>query len=102
MLENLSKSGKRLPNTSHAATRTSFCKKVWGGTDVASERRAAVCMTRSFVSVSVMMETSAGSLYFVGYEKLRSNGSLKRETRAPADHIGDRAVTLLRPQRCFP
>jgi hypothetical protein len=37
-----------------------------------------------------MMETSAGSLYFVGCENVRSNGSLKRETRAPGDHIGDR------------
>src|ERR1700721_2591489 len=37
MLAKRSKSGKRLPKMSHAAANTSFCKKICGETDVASE-----------------------------------------------------------------
>jgi hypothetical protein len=44
MLENLSNSGNRVPSLSQAAARTSFCKSVCGGTEVASETRAAVGM----------------------------------------------------------
>src|ERR1700755_3107100 len=47
MLENLSNSGKRDPNTFQAAASTSFCKKTCGGTDVARETRAALGIAKS-------------------------------------------------------
>jgi len=62
MPENLSKSGKRLPSTSQAATNTSFCKNVWGGTDVASETRAAVGIAR-FLLLFRYRETSTKRVY---------------------------------------
>jgi hypothetical protein len=41
MLDNVSNCGRRDPNTSQAAARTSFCKSTLGGTDVASDTSAA-------------------------------------------------------------
>src|SRR5580698_5823967 len=41
MLDNVSNCGSREPNTCHAAARTSFCKNTWGGSDVASDTKAA-------------------------------------------------------------
>src|ERR1700733_12976671 len=57
-------SGKRLPKMPHAAFITSFCKKEWGGTAVARERRAAGGINRSSVLFSVMMGTATRTVYF--------------------------------------
>jgi hypothetical protein len=52
MLENRSNSGKRVPNPSQAAARTSFCKNTFGGTDVARETRAAVGIARTLLPLA--------------------------------------------------
>src|SRR6185437_5841479 len=41
MLDRVSNCGSREPNTSHAAARTSFCNSTWGGSEVASDTKAA-------------------------------------------------------------
>src|SRR6202140_1055143 len=88
MLENLSNSGKRLPNPSHAAARTSFCKNTCGGTDVARETRAAVGIARTLsCRVSYIREHQPGSFISMAGEKHRPNGSLKWETCAPHSRL---------------
>jgi hypothetical protein len=47
---------------------TSFWRKVWGGTAVARERRAAGGMYRFSVSLSVIMGTASESFYFGRFE----------------------------------
>jgi hypothetical protein len=84
MLANRSKSGKRLPKTSHAAARTSFCMKVWGGTDVAIETRAAVCITKSFVWFRLSWETSTARVYFSVRQNLRLQGPRKLSLKCEA------------------
>src|SRR5947209_8399493 len=61
MLENRSNSGKRAPNTSHAATNTSFCNNTFGGTDVAREISAALGI-KELQACYVETATSTGAV----------------------------------------
>src|ERR1700723_3748450 len=65
MLESVSNWGKRGPNTSHAAARTSFCKNTWGGADVAIEIRA-FGIVRFSRMIGTRMETFLDREYFEG------------------------------------
>src|SRR5665213_2555226 len=88
MLESISNSGKRGANTSHAAASTSFCKNTLGGSDVASETRAAF-VTGAALDIAccswvmlISRRTFAPRQYFEGSEKCSPQGSLKIEVRA--------------------
>src|SRR3984957_3421977 len=79
MLESVSNWGKRGPNTSHAAARTSFCRNTWGGADVASEIRAAFeikafDIVRFSRMIGTRMETFLDREYFEG---LQNNQNLR-------------------------
>jgi hypothetical protein len=80
MLESVSNCGKRGPNTSHAAARTSFCKNTLGGTDVASETRAAAGIVYRSSVVAIRRTNIRAAAIFRRLAKNGSpNGSLKIE-----------------------
>ena len=91
MLESVSNWGKRGPNTSHAAARTSFCKNTWGGADVASEIRAAFeikafGIVRLSRMIGTRMETFLDREYFEGSQnndEVRGNYKLNPDRSEP-------------------
>src|ERR1700733_13485446 len=85
MLESVSNWGKRGPNTSHAAARTSFCKNTLGGTDVASETRAAAGIAyRSWVFVIRRRNIRAAAIFRRLRKMVRQTGHLKLKLTYPS------------------
>src|ERR1700761_6169805 len=85
MLDSVSNWGKRGPNTSHAAARTSFCKNTLGGTDVASETRAAAGIAyRSWVFVIRRRNIRPEELFRRQREMVRRTGHLKLKLTNPS------------------
>src|SRR5260370_24240321 len=87
MLAYLSNSGKRSRSESQVAARTSFCKNMWGGTDVARETRAAVGIARSLLPLQ-LWETSTR----VVYSSVRED----REVRMGHQNVKHAACAALR------
>jgi len=79
--------GRRSRSESHVAARTSFCKNMWGGTDVARETSAAVGIARSLLPLQ-LWETSTRAVYSSAREDHRVESDTKNVKHAVCAALG--------------